>query len=88
VLTILGIFGGIALFGFVGLFVGPIILGVTKLLVEMVVGESTERTAAGDPRVGDRRSREPDTDESDTVSTHTDTAELDDDGSDHDDRQT
>lgn len=39
VLTILGIFGGIALFGFVGLFVGPIVLGVTKLLVEMVVQE-------------------------------------------------
>ncbi|WP_253737291.1 AI-2E family transporter [Halohasta salina] len=88
VLTILGIFGGIALFGFVGLFVGPIVLGVTKLLVEMVVRESPERTAAGDPRDGDGRPREPDTNESDTVSTHADAPELGDDGSDRDDRQT
>ena len=88
VLTILGIFGGIALFGFVGLFLGPIILGVTKLLVEMMVQESPERTAADDPRDGDGSPREPDTDESETVSTHTDAPELGDDGSDHDDRQT
>ena len=39
VLTILGIFGGIALFGFVGLFIGPIVLGVTKLIVELFVRE-------------------------------------------------
>jgi len=41
VLTIIGIFGGIALFGFVGLFVGPIVLGVTKLIVEIFVREYT-----------------------------------------------
>jgi len=46
VLTILGIFGGLALFGFVGLFVGPIILGVTKLLVEMFVREYPASTGA------------------------------------------
>ncbi|MFO7833734.1 MAG: AI-2E family transporter [Halohasta sp.] len=39
VLTILGIFGGLALFGFVGLFVGPIVLGVTKLVVELFARE-------------------------------------------------
>jgi predicted PurR-regulated permease PerM len=44
VLTILGIFGGIALFGFVGLFVGPIILGVTKLIIEIFVREYSEST--------------------------------------------
>jgi len=87
VLTILGIFGGLALFGFVGLFVGPIILGVTKLLVEMVVRESPERTAVDDPRDGDGRPRGPDTDESETVSTHTDAPEHGDDGSDCDDRR-
>jgi predicted PurR-regulated permease PerM len=49
VLTILGIFGGIALFGFVGLFVGPIILGVTKLIIELFVRESPESAAVDDP---------------------------------------
>jgi len=44
VLTILGIFGGIALFGFVGLFVGPIILGVTKLIIEIFVQEYSGST--------------------------------------------
>ena len=37
VLTIIGIFGGIALFGFVGLFIGPIILGMTKLIIDILV---------------------------------------------------
>ncbi|WP_415383579.1 AI-2E family transporter [Halosimplex sp. TS25] len=37
--TIVGIFGGIAVFGFVGLFVGPIVLGMTKLVVEILVRE-------------------------------------------------
>jgi predicted PurR-regulated permease PerM len=35
---VLGIFGGISLFGFVGLFVGPVILGLAKTLVD-VLGE-------------------------------------------------
>ncbi|KYH27367.1 putative inner membrane protein [Halalkalicoccus paucihalophilus] len=44
VLTIIGIFGGIALFGFVGLFIGPIVLGITKLLIELLVREYPEST--------------------------------------------
>jgi predicted PurR-regulated permease PerM len=44
VLTILGIFGGVALFGFVGLFIGPIVLGVTKLIIEIFVREYPEST--------------------------------------------
>ncbi|ADJ15849.1 AI-2E family transporter [Halalkalicoccus jeotgali] len=39
VLTIIGIFGGIAVFGFVGLFIGPVVLGLTKLLIELLVRE-------------------------------------------------
>jgi predicted PurR-regulated permease PerM len=39
VITIVGIFGGIALFGFVGLFVGPIVLGMLKLVIEIIVRE-------------------------------------------------
>jgi predicted PurR-regulated permease PerM len=46
VLTIIGIFGGIALFGFVGLFVGPIVLGVTKLIIEVFVREYPASTGA------------------------------------------
>ena len=38
-ITIVGIFGGIALFGFVGLFLGPIVLGMTKRIVEVLVRE-------------------------------------------------
>lgn len=45
--TILGIFGGLALFGFVGLFVGPIVLGTTKLVVEILVREHPETPPAG-----------------------------------------
>lgn len=35
---VLGIFGGISLFGFVGLFVGPVILGLTKALIDVLAG--------------------------------------------------
>jgi len=46
VITIVGIFGGIALFGFVGLFIGPIILGMLKLLIEILVREYPEPAPA------------------------------------------
>ena len=42
VITIIGIFGGIALFGFVGLFVGPIVLGMMKLIIDIWVREYPE----------------------------------------------
>lgn len=42
VVTIIGIFGGIALFGFVGLFIGPIVLGMMKLIVDILVREYSE----------------------------------------------
>ncbi|MFC7135543.1 AI-2E family transporter [Halobaculum litoreum] len=38
-LMVLGIFGGVLAFGFVGLFVGPIALAFAKVLVEAVVDE-------------------------------------------------
>ncbi|WP_312854312.1 AI-2E family transporter [Natronococcus sp. JC468] len=42
VVTIIGIFGGIALFGFVGLFIGPIVLGMMKLIIDILVREYPE----------------------------------------------
>ncbi|SIS00052.1 AI-2E family transporter [Natronorubrum thiooxidans] len=42
VITIIGIFGGITLFGFVGLFIGPIILGLMKLIIDIYVREYAE----------------------------------------------
>lgn len=38
-LFILGIFGGVAVFGFMGIFFGPIVIGVLKALVEVYVRE-------------------------------------------------
>jgi predicted PurR-regulated permease PerM len=43
-LTIVGIFDGIALFGFIGLFVGPIVLGMMKLIIDIWVREYPEPT--------------------------------------------
>jgi len=39
---VLGIFGGVSLFGFVGLFVGPVLLGLTKTLVDVLAGRPDE----------------------------------------------
>ena len=36
-LLVLGIFGGVAVFGFLGLFVGPVVLGLAKAVVELLV---------------------------------------------------
>lgn len=36
---VLGIFGGVALFGFIGLFVGPVVLGLAKATVDLLVAE-------------------------------------------------
>lgn len=38
-LLVLGIFGGVSLFGFIGLFVGPVLLGLSKALVELLAAE-------------------------------------------------
>ncbi|WP_254525958.1 AI-2E family transporter [Natrinema caseinilyticum] len=43
--TIIGIFGGISLFGFIGLFIGPIVLGLMKLIIEILVQEYSESGA-------------------------------------------
>jgi predicted PurR-regulated permease PerM len=50
VVTIIGIFGGIALFGFVGLFIGPIVLGMMKLIIDILVREYSEPALAQQPR--------------------------------------
>lgn len=49
-ISVVGIFGGIALFGFVGLFVGPIVLGVAKILVEVLVQDEGAAASTGDDR--------------------------------------
>ncbi|PCR90381.1 AI-2E family transporter [Natrinema ejinorense] len=36
-LLVLGIFGGVAVFGFLGLFIGPVILGLSKAVVDLLV---------------------------------------------------
>ena len=46
-LTVVGLFGGLAVFGFLGLFVGPVVVGMAKHLVELLaerhgVSERTE----------------------------------------------
>ena len=38
-LLVLGIFGGVAVFGFLGLFVGPVVLGLGKEIVDLLVEE-------------------------------------------------
>ncbi|WP_232700685.1 AI-2E family transporter [Halobacterium wangiae] len=38
-LLVLGIFGGVSLFGFIGLFVGPVLLGLSKDIVELLAAE-------------------------------------------------
>lgn len=35
-LLVVGIFGGIAVFGFLGLFVGPVVLGLAKTVAELL----------------------------------------------------
>jgi predicted PurR-regulated permease PerM len=44
-LLVLGIFGGVALFGFIGLFVGPVLLGLTKTIVDVLVKERDESSS-------------------------------------------
>ncbi|WP_440991774.1 AI-2E family transporter [Haloarchaeobius baliensis] len=44
-LIVVGIFGGVAVFGFLGLFVGPVVLGLTKATAEALVAQ---REAAGE----------------------------------------
>jgi len=46
-LLVLGIFGGVAVFGFLGLFIGPVVLGLAKSIVELLEDVRT------DPDMGD-----------------------------------
>lgn len=41
-LLVLGIFGGVVVFGFLGLFVGPVLLGLSKAIVDMLVAERSK----------------------------------------------
>ena len=38
-LLVLGIFGGVAVFGFLGLFVGPVVLGLAKEVVDVLLSQ-------------------------------------------------
>ena len=40
---VVGIFGGVSLFGFVGLFVGPVVLGLAKSLVDVLAEQRARR---------------------------------------------
>ncbi|WP_415379859.1 AI-2E family transporter [Halosimplex sp. TS25] len=46
--VVVGIFGGLAVFGAVGLFVGPVVLGGAKLALDCFARASTESSAAAD----------------------------------------
>lgn len=45
-LIVLGIFGGVAVFGFLGLFVGPVLFGLAKEIVDLLVSERGESGTA------------------------------------------
>ncbi len=45
-LTVLGVFGGIAAFGFIGIFIGPPILAVGETLVRLWTGLPVTETVA------------------------------------------
>jgi len=44
--VVVGIFGGIVVFGFVGLFVGPVVLGAAKLALDVYAAETPDRVPA------------------------------------------
>jgi predicted PurR-regulated permease PerM len=46
-LLILGIFGGVAIFGFLGLFIGPVLIGLSKDIVDLLVEERGELSRSG-----------------------------------------
>lgn len=78
---VLGIFGGVAVFGVVGLFFGPIVLGMLKIVVELLVRDATVGSA-GTPAVAADRTSQADTSPSDERSGDapaTDRAEPEDD---------
>ncbi|WP_458190957.1 AI-2E family transporter [Haladaptatus sp. NG-WS-4] len=46
-LLILGIFGGVTIFGFLGLLVGPVLIGLSKEIVDLLVKERGELSRSG-----------------------------------------
>jgi predicted PurR-regulated permease PerM len=46
-LLILGIFGGVAIFGFLGLFVGPVLIGLSKEIVDLLVKQRDDLNRSG-----------------------------------------
>ncbi|WP_416839904.1 AI-2E family transporter [Haloferax sp. DFSO52] len=45
-ILILSIFGGVAVFGFIGLFVGPVVFGLTKTIVELLAGNRADASSS------------------------------------------
>lgn len=45
-ILVLSIFGGVAVFGFVGLFIGPVVIGLTKTIVELLADERPEPSSS------------------------------------------
>ena len=58
-IIVVGIFGGIVVFGAVGLFVGPVVLGGAKVTLDAFARERASATGAADPFEGGRRSEDP-----------------------------
>jgi predicted PurR-regulated permease PerM len=48
-LVIAGVIGGLVSFGLVGIFVGPVVLGVSYMLLEAWLWEETEESSEGTP---------------------------------------
>ncbi|KAB1186647.1 MULTISPECIES: AI-2E family transporter [Haloferax] len=45
-ILILSIFGGVAVFGFIGLFVGPVVIGLTKTIVELLADKRADPSSS------------------------------------------
>ncbi|WP_254530656.1 AI-2E family transporter [Natrinema gelatinilyticum] len=58
-IVVVGIFGGLVVFGAVGLFIGPVVLGGAKLILDCFARERTEAAIAADSLEGESADPEP-----------------------------
>lgn len=58
-IVVVGIFGGLVVFGAVGLFIGPVVLGGAKLTLDCFARERTEAAIAADSPEGESADPEP-----------------------------
>ncbi|WP_254523960.1 AI-2E family transporter [Natrinema caseinilyticum] len=67
-IVVVGIFGGLVVFGAVGLFIGPVVLGGAKLILDCFAQERTEAASAANPLEGESSETEPTTADSEPTS--------------------